>query len=206
MVIDPPGSSAALAPPSAALAPPSTARRWAPWAALAGALLLVALWWGLRSSPTADLRGVRLGFSAADTRELFQTASPGVWSSEANPEPRLRWEARQGGPVRQAIFEFHQGMLVAIRLQVAAETPEAQGPALEVTPARVLTRKKEPSGGVSVTALSRTCPAHATEVAQLLRGGSLAQGVVGPGRCQKMSTAGGRSCDRGPWEMAGSQA
>jgi hypothetical protein len=103
---------------------------------------------------------------------MFQAPAAGSWASEANPEPILRWQGPPGAPISQAIFEFHQGMLVAIRLRVSPGSPEAAGAEVEVTSTRVIARKKEPSGEVSVTVISRSCPAHSAEVAQLLRGRS----------------------------------
>lgn len=153
---------------------PATAprsKRWAPLAALVGALVLVLAWWLVRPAPGTDLRGVRLGLSASDTRTLFQAPGPGSWSSESNPEPILRWKAQPGALIHEAIFEFHQGMLVAIRLRVDPSSTEAQGPPLEVTQARVVSRGREGEEAL-VTVLSRTCPTHAPEVARLLRGGS----------------------------------
>jgi hypothetical protein len=150
---------------------PGRARR-ATLGALLLASLLVSIWWLLRPAAPTEIRGLRLGLSASDTRERFQAPAPGVWSSEANPEPSLRWKADPPSPIHEAVFEFHQGMLVAIRLSVSAGTPEAAGPPLEVSPARILVRKKEPDGRVSLTVLSRTCPAHATEVNRLLQGRS----------------------------------
>ncbi|MCS6901733.1 MAG: hypothetical protein RMJ98_07540 [Myxococcales bacterium] len=151
---------------------PGESPRRAPWLALLVPLLCALLWWFLRPTSTTHLRGVRLGLSAADTRASFQAPSPGSWASEMTPEPSLRWQGPPGAPVSQATFEFHQGMLVAIRLRVAPGSPEAKGPKVEVTSARVIARKKEPSGEVTVSMISRSCPAHAAEVNRLLRGGS----------------------------------
>jgi hypothetical protein len=148
---------------------PGRARR-ATLGALLLALLLVGVWWLLRPAAPTEIRGLRLGLSASDTRERFQAPASGVWSSEANPEPSLRWKADPPSLIHEAVFEFHQGMLVAIRLSTSPEAPEASGPPIEVSTARVVARKKEQDGRVSLTVLSRTCPAHATEVNRLLQG------------------------------------
>lgn len=136
------------------------------------ALLLVLAglggWWLARPQGTGDLRGVRLGLSAADTRARFVAPGPGTWTSESNPEPALRWTSLdRDAPVREAVFEFHQGMLVAVRLHTAPGAPEGAGPPMELTPARVLARSAT-DRGTDVTVLSRNCPTHAAEVARLL--------------------------------------
>jgi|GEM_PF-1242227 len=159
--------------------------------ALRGALLALALalgasaWWvvGQRSTGV-DLRGVRIGLSAADTRARFLAPGPGVWASESSPEPSLRWSASGATDVREAVFEFHQGMLVAVRLKVSPKSPEATGPSLEQTPARVISRQAE-GDAVAVTLLSRSCPAHAAEVAKLLGSKPLAWPRAGQGRGER---------------------
>lgn len=146
-------------------------KRWAPWLMLAAVLTLVMSWWVLKPTESTDFRGVRLGLSASDTRASFQTSGQGEWSSEANPEPSLRWKASAGGLIREAVFEFHQGMLVAIRMKVDPSSLDAQGAPLQVTPAQVISRERV-EGDVVVTVLSRSCPTHTTEVLRLLQGGS----------------------------------
>jgi hypothetical protein len=145
------------------------------WLLLAPALLVggLGLWWSARRTggDAVDIRGVRLGLSLSDTRTRFQTPDAGVWSLQSSPEPVLEWSSGQGeaSPVRRATFEFHNGMLMAIRLQVAATNPEAAGPELEVGATRVLHRQRQ-EGLATVTVLSRTCPTHAAEVRALLSG------------------------------------
>lgn len=131
--------------------------------------LALALGSGCGSSD-ADQRGVRLGLTASDTRSRFVAPGPGSWSSEAGGT--LRWTASQPGePLREAVFEFHQGMLVATRWLAEPTSPEAKGPTLEATAARLTTREPE-AGAIRVTTLSRSCPAHADEVSRRLSGAS----------------------------------
>lgn len=153
--------------------PPRPARR--AWLLLAPALVLgLAGTWGLARRPAAeaiDLRGVRLGLSLSDTRARFQAPDEGSWSLQSSPEPVLEWTTSrgEGSPVRHATFEFHSGMLMAIRLEVAPGSAEAAGPSLEVGTTRLVHRQPRGSS-VSVVVLSRTCPTHAAEVKALLSG------------------------------------
>ncbi len=135
---------------------------------VAGVLAAVVL--GCGQGADVDRRGVRLGLTAADTRSRFVAPGPGSWSSEAGGT--LHWAASApSGPVRDAVFEFHQGMLVATRWLVDPAADEAKGPPIEVTPARLTTREPE-AGGVRVTTLSRSCPTHADEVARRMASGA----------------------------------
>jgi hypothetical protein len=126
-----------------------------------------ALAFSLHSGNTGDIRGVRLGLSASDTRDRFVAPGPGTWTSAAEPEPVLRWAPDDAAsPVHAATF--HQGMLVAIRLRVAPGAHEAAGPPLELSRSSLTSRGAEPGGDVAVTQLSRSCPTHADEVRRLL--------------------------------------
>jgi hypothetical protein len=133
----------------------------------------VGAWWALRrpAADGIDLRGVRLGLSLSDTRARFQAPDEGSWSLQSAPEPVLEWTSGQGdaSPVRRAVFEFHSGMLMAIRLRVAPGSAEAAGPSLEVGATRVVHRQPQ-GGSTEVVVLSRTCPTHAAEVKALLSG------------------------------------
>lgn len=156
----------------AAEAPPSRRRLVI---ALAGALAMgtvAVATIALRKQPTAfhSLRGVTLGLSASDTRARFRPDSEGSWSLDGRAEPTLRWaRTSPSGPVTRAAFEFHQGMLVAIRLDLSPDAPEASGPPLELSPQAVLSRR--PTGDVTrLVILSRSCPAHTGEVASVLAG------------------------------------
>jgi hypothetical protein len=68
--------------------------------------------------------------------------------------------------VREARFEFHLGMLVAIRAQTAEAPPP--GERISTTPASVSVRRAAPSGGTERVILARDCPTHKEEAAGLV--------------------------------------
>jgi hypothetical protein len=147
---------------------PSLPRATSTAVALAAAVVLTA---GCSSS-VHDWEGVRLGMSAGDVRARFLPGKTGAWTSAQEPEPVLRWAAPEGasggdGP-RRAVFEFHQGMLVAVTLVGGAA---AKGPGLETTRASVAARRVG-ADGPEVRVLSRDCETHKAEVAKLLATGS----------------------------------
>jgi hypothetical protein len=146
-------------------------RRWLILAlgAVGAGFLGVGALSSLRPSATRELRGARLGLSLADTRDRFAAPPGGAWSSESSPEPVLRWApGAQASDLRAATFEFHQGMLVAVRLRLARSAPEASGASLEITRASLLARATTSDGEVELTLLSRSCPTHADEVKRLI--------------------------------------
>ena len=65
-------------------------------------------------------------------------------------------------------LHFHEGMLVAAMLDLAASSPDAQGPSLEVTDFAVLRRSDRTSTSVHAELISRSCPTHQQLVAQIL--------------------------------------
>jgi hypothetical protein len=112
------------------------------------------------------LPGVRLGMSPRDVRERF-TSGEGTWQTSvgAGDDTVLDWTARTSaqGNVSSARFEFHNGMLVAIRARFAEEGgPER----VSVSPKTVAIRRPDESGGVSLTVLARDCPTHRDEAAR----------------------------------------
>ena len=122
---------------------------------------------GCSGSANRDWAGVRLGMSASDVRDRFRPGSEGSWTHALEPEPVLRWVAKDAAaPIKRASFELHAGMLVAITM-VGGEP--SRGRALETTRASVIARRVGPDGP-EVRVLSRDCETHRAEVAALLRG------------------------------------
>ncbi len=118
------------------------------------------------STAQLDLWGARLGDGAADVRTRFAPGSEGDWTSTMGPEGVLSWVPRapEKAEVLRARFEFHDSLLVAIRVKARADASWARGPASQITPAALLVRIPHADGTVDLTELSRSCPTHAAEV------------------------------------------
>jgi hypothetical protein len=121
-----------------------------------------------RAERRAEIHGVWLGMTPNDVRERFRTPGPGTWRSEMQADPVLIWTATMVEPRTTASFEFHGGVLVAVRMVVPTSDPDAQGPALDVSTASVLVRRGQTDGRVEITLLARDCPTHAEEVRRLI--------------------------------------
>ena len=132
--------------------------------ALAIVLAVAAIAFGFAGSgaPLGVFHGARLGMTADETRARFEPGAPGKWLSSGGA---LEWTADDAAaPVAHARFEFHAGMLVAVRADVAGPSD----PALESSRAVVVARRRGQEH-VAITILARDCPEHAGEVASLLR-------------------------------------
>lgn len=123
-----------------------------------------------REAPNEVVPGVRLGMSPRDVRDRFDGGGEGAWQARvgggagASDDTVLEWNA-SGERTRatQARFEFHLGMLVAVR----AHLREAIGaPRVDLTPKTVTVRTPE-AGGTEVTILARDCPTHREEAEAL---------------------------------------
>ncbi len=117
------------------------------------------------------LAGVRLGMTPADVRRSFDLAAEGHFQSEApGLDFALSWTPIRPGGVEAARFEFHEALLVAVRLRGrSGALPALDGPAFEETPGSVLARRAGPRV-TEVTWLSRDCPTHSAEVTHLMAG------------------------------------
>lgn len=127
-------------------------------------LLLVA---GCSSEPAEALPNVRLGMAPRDVRERFHPGGEGTWQTGlgSGDDTVIEWSARDArSPVARARFEFHLGMLVAIR----ARTNEQLGREAISSTAKTVTRKSPAQeGGTSVVVLARDCPTHKEEAESL---------------------------------------
>jgi hypothetical protein len=66
--------------------------------------------------------------------------------------------------VPEARFEFHLGMLVAIRARFRESSSRED---VALTPKTVTLRAPAPEGGTNVTVLARDCPTHKDEAESL---------------------------------------
>ncbi len=110
---------------------------------------------------------VRLGMAPRDVRERFQPGGEGSWQTAlgSGDDTVLEWTARDAtSPVVQARFEFHLGMLVAIRARLNQTVSRED---VSATPKTVTLKAPAREGGTSVTVLARDCPPHKDEAESL---------------------------------------
>lgn len=118
-----------------------------------------------RDESTEALPNVRLGMAPRDVRDRFKPAGEGSWQTAVGTgdDTVLEWTAREpGAPVAQARFEFHLGMLVAIRARMNEPSSKES---VTLTPKTVTVRAPAREGGTSLTVLARDCPTHKEEAA-----------------------------------------
>lgn len=132
---------------------------------VAAALLLGAC---TRIEPDA-IPNVKLGMAPGDVRDRFEPGGPGGWQTsvgKAEGDTALEWKAKDASAkVREARFEFHLGMLVAVRATTNEAPPSAEK--VSATPATVTVRRAANGGGTELAVLSRDCPTHKDEAASL---------------------------------------
>jgi hypothetical protein len=130
------------------------------------ALLTLLFASGCPHEENEAIPNVRLGMSPRDVRERFRPGGEGTWQTAlgTGDDTVLEWNARGAGPVAHARFEFHLGMLVAIR---ATTTERVARDEVSATPKTVTAKKSAPEGGTSVTVLARDCPTHKEEAESL---------------------------------------
>ncbi len=119
-----------------------------------------------------SFHGAKLGMAPRDVRDRFDLAALGAFKiTSPGDELVLDWApSRTGeGTVESARFEFHAGMLVAVRARLAQRDPEAAGSPLLATKTAVVARTR--AEGVGYTLLARDCPTHRDEEKRLLQQG-----------------------------------
>lgn len=145
---------------------------WHPIVVLMPALLAIAgLMWMLATwaAPTVpSVRGVRLGMTPDQVRERFEGGAPASWRTEIVGLDLSLIRAPGGSLDRETRFEFHSGMLVAMRLDLPDDAPEASGEPIAISPGSVTARTNDGVGRVALTVLARDCPTHADEVSRFL--------------------------------------
>ncbi len=115
-----------------------------------------------------DFHGVALGMSPRDLRARFDVAG----KFEADPgavgdDFKMKFTPEKTATVTSAIFEFHMGVLVAIRADLSPNDSFAKGAATLATKTIVLHRAPSPES-VHVDELARDCPTHHAEAESLV--------------------------------------
>ncbi len=143
--------------------------------AVAVALGIVALLPSCQGSArTEDFFGVRLGMAPREVRDRFDLAPQGTFVLTEGADPRLDWTPTVSArPVATARFEFHSGMLVAIRAKIDPGAPPARGPRVSVT-SQIVSARDPAAGAVAITVLSRECPVHKAEAERIAGTASVA--------------------------------
>jgi hypothetical protein len=136
----------------------------------ASILLMLALAACARDGGGDPVPGIRLGMSPRDVRDRFDGGGEGAWKTSlgggasASDDTVLEWTAaRETTRASHARFEFHLGMLVAVRAHLREGVPSER---VDLTP-KTVTVRTPGGGGTEVTILARDCPTHREE-AELL--------------------------------------
>ncbi len=134
----------------------------------------MSLIWNLAvaSEPAIPTIGeVRLGMTPNQVRQRFEGGLVASWRTEIDGSDLRLIREPAGEFDRESHFEFHNGMLVAIRVDLREDAPLAIGDPLVISAGSVMTRSHEHVGRVILTVLARDCPTHADEVSRILLAG-----------------------------------
>jgi hypothetical protein len=109
--------------------------------------------------------------SPRDVRDRFEGGAQGSWQTKVaagagvSDDTVVEWNASEGSVSRasHARFEFHLGMLVAIRAHLREQ---ARAERVDVT-AKTVTLRLPRADGTDVTILARDCPTHHEEAEAL---------------------------------------
>ena len=125
-----------------------------------------------REAASDVLPGVRLGMSPRDVRERFDRGAEGAWQTKvgagSGDDTVLEWSAAV--PTTRATharFEFHLGMLVAVRAHLRTTAFERERVELTAKTVALLSPGPASRGGTDVTMLARDCPTHHEEAESL---------------------------------------
>ncbi len=126
-----------------------------------------------RAEAAEAMPSVRLGMSPRDVRDRFDEGAKGAWQTKVLTGPgddtQLEWVAGDPGAARvtTAKFEFHLGMLVAVRAHLREPVAAAR---IDVTERTVTSRSPTgptPTAGSDLVILARDCPTHRDEASAL---------------------------------------
>jgi hypothetical protein len=121
-----------------------------------------------RDTASETLPGVRLGMAPRDVRDRFDGGGEGSWQTKvgggagASDDTVVEWNATgERSRVAHARFEFHLGMLVAVRAHLREGDVKGES-RVEATP-KTVTVVTPSAHGTDVTLLARDCPTHHEE-------------------------------------------
>ena len=133
-------------------------------------VFMLALVGCARDGGAEAVPGVRLGMSPRDVRDRFDGGGEGAWQTKlgggvgSSDDTVLEWAAAAASSrATRARFEFHLGMLVAVRAHLRESAASER---VDLTPKTVTVRTPE-GGGTEVTILARDCPTHHEEAESL---------------------------------------
>jgi hypothetical protein len=148
------------------------------WIGAAAIALVVPAGWALwrlggdirDDRAVSTFHGVRLGMTPSDVRTRSDLAGDYQASTTDDGEYVLDFSPSEvtTASVRSARFEFHDGLLVAIRAELAPEDPWADGEGVAITESAVREMTVQAGGRVHMALIARNCPTHADEVRRLL--------------------------------------
>jgi hypothetical protein len=119
---------------------------------------------------STTFHGVRLGMTPSDVRARYEL--PGDFRATTTEEGDYLLDfapdETSEASVHSARFEFHLGLLVALRAEIAPGDPWADDRGVTVTESAVRETTEESPDRVQVTLIARNCPTHADEVQRLL--------------------------------------
>jgi hypothetical protein len=148
------------------------------WFGAAAIALVVPAGWALwrlgdavrEDQSIATFHGVRLGMTPSDVRARYALAGDFRASTTEGGEYLLDFSptAPAEASVRSARFEFHLGLLVAVRAELTPEDPWASTEGVAVTESAVRETTMQSADRVHVNLIARNCPTHADEVRRLL--------------------------------------
>jgi len=124
-----------------------------------------------KADASEALPAVRLGMSPRDVRDRFESGTPGAWQTKLGATPTddtvLEWTAKDPAEARvpSARFEFHLGMLVAVR----ASLREPVGSEAVAATEKTVSVRAPAAKGSTLTVLARDCPTHRDEAEQAAR-------------------------------------
>lgn len=112
--------------------------------------------------------GVKLGMGLRDVRERYDGAfDGGTWTTDiASSLTVLAWSPSPGAAATTR-FEFHNGMLVAVRADLSPSDPLAAGPRISESKSSVVLRDQK-DDRKTFTLIARDCPVHRPEVEAIL--------------------------------------